>query len=86
MAPGFDIADFQMYAEEIIEKPYMLHVDYPIFGYSMSQEGVVTIEDLWCKKVWEITRSMSSWPLNLQVKKGVVHKIRPGVWFSEKLG
>ena len=32
-SPGFDIADFRMYEEEIIEKPYMLDVDYLIFGY-----------------------------------------------------
>ena len=32
-SPGFDIADFRMYEEEIVDKPYMLHVDYLIFGY-----------------------------------------------------
>lgn len=32
-SPGFDIADFRMYAEEIRDKPYMLDVDYLIFGY-----------------------------------------------------
>lgn len=83
-SPGFDIADFRMYAKEIIEKPYMLYVDYLIFGYDMSDDGVVVIKDLWLKKVWEITRRMKSWPINLQVKEGVVHKIRPGVWYSEK--
>lgn len=83
-SPGFDIADFRMYEEEIQKKPYMLHVDYLIFGYDMSDDGVVTIKDLWLKKVWEITRSMNDWPLNLQIKKNVVHKIRPGVWYTEK--
>lgn len=82
--PGFDIADFRMYEEELIDKPYMLYVDYLIFGYEMSDEGIVTIKDLWLKKVWEITRRMEDWPINLQVKSGVVHKIRPGVWYSEK--
>lgn len=85
-SPGFDIADFRMYEEEIIEKPYMLHVDYLIFGYDMSKDGIVTVKDLWIKKVWEITRRMDSWALNLQVKQGVVHKIRPGVWYSKKAG
>ena len=83
-SPGFDIADFRMYEEEIIEKPYMLNVDYLIFGYDMSDEGVVTIKDLWLKKVWEITRRMEGWSINLQVKQGVVHKIRPGVWYSDR--
>lgn len=83
-SPGFDIADFRMYEEEIQKKPYMLHVDYLIFGYDMSPDGVVTIKDLWLKKVWQITRSMNDWPINLQVKKNVVQKIRPGVWYTEK--
>lgn len=83
-SPGFDIADFRMYATEIQEKPYMLDVDYLIFGYDMSDSGVVTIKDLWLKKVWQITRRMEKYPINLQVKEGVIHKIRPGVWYSER--
>ncbi len=83
-SPGFDIADFTMYSEEIIREPYMLDVDYLIFAYKMGDDGVVTIKDVWLKKVWEITRRMADWPLNLQVKKDVVHKIRPGVWYSKK--
>ena len=83
-SPGFDIADFRMYEEEIQKKPYMLHVDYLIFGYDMSEDGVVTIKDLWLKKVWEITRAMNDWPLNLQIKKNVVQKIRPGVWYTDR--
>lgn len=83
-APGFDIADFRMYEEEIIDKPYMLHVDYLIFGYDMSDDGVVTIRELWLKKVWQITRRMEDWSINLQIKQDVVHKIRPGTWYSKK--
>ena len=83
-SPGFDIADFRMYASEIQEKPYMLDVDYLIFGYDMSDDGIVTIKDVWLKKVWQITRRMENYPINLQVKDGVIHKIRPGVWYSER--
>ncbi len=82
--PGFDIADFRMYAEEIQEKPYMLDVDYLIFGYDMNESGVVSIKNVWLKKVWQITRRMANYPINLQVKDGVIHKIRPGVWYSQK--
>jgi type II restriction enzyme len=81
--PGFDIADFRMYEEELITKPWMLDVDYLIFGYEMSPSGQVSIKRLWLKKVWEITSSSSDWPLKLQVKKNVVHKIRPCNWYSE---
>lgn len=80
--PAFDIADFRMYAEEIVDKPWMLDVDYLIFGYKMRDDGVVTIKDLWLKKVWQITRRMEKWPLNLQIKANVIHKIRPGVWYG----
>lgn len=83
-SPGFDIADFRMYEEEIIDKPYMLHVDYLIFGYDMTDDGVVTIQNVWLKKVWEITRRMDKWPINLQIKQGVVHKIRPGVFYTSQ--
>lgn len=81
--PGFDIADFRMYQGEIIEKPYMLDVDYLIFGYDMSDDGIVTIKDVWLKKVWQITRRMEDWPINLQIKEGHVHKIRPGIWYND---
>ncbi|MBO4288179.1 MAG: NgoBV family restriction endonuclease [Kiritimatiellae bacterium] len=81
--PAFDIADFRMYAEEIVEKPWMLDVDYLIFGYHMEDDGIVTVKDLWLKKVWQITRRMEKWPLNLQIKSNVIHKIRPGVWYGK---
>lgn len=82
-SPAFDIADFRMYESEIIDKPYMLYVDYLIFGYDMdTASGIVSIKDIWLKKVWEITSSSSFWPLTLQVKKGTVHKIRPKKWYG----
>ncbi|MDR1737039.1 MAG: NgoBV family restriction endonuclease [Oscillospiraceae bacterium] len=79
--PGFDIADFRMFASEVIEKPYMLEADYLVFGYKMTA-GVVTVKNLWLKKVWQITCSSANWPMKLQVKESVVHKIRPGVFYS----
>ena len=87
--PGFDIADFRMYEQEIAQKPWMLHVTYLIFGYEMSEEGVVTIKKVWMNKVWEMSRPMSSgknktiWPINLQIKKGTVQKIRPAKWYGK---
>ena len=59
-SPGFDIADFRMYAREISEKPWMLNVTYLIFGYDMSDDGIVTIKQVWQKKVWEMSRPMKS--------------------------
>ena len=28
---------------------------------------------------------MENYPINLQIKDGVIRKIRPGVWYSEKI-
>lgn len=81
--PGFDIADFNAYQSEIIKKPYMLHVKYLIFGYQMQDDGYVVIKKLWLQNVWEICRRMENWPINLQVKDKVVHKIRPCTWYSK---
>ena len=87
--PGFDIADFRMYEQEIAQKPWMLDVTYLIFGYEMSEDGVVTIKKVWKNKVWEMSRPMRSgknktvWPINLQIKKGTVHKIRPAKWYGK---
>ncbi|MGM9698954.1 MAG: NgoBV family restriction endonuclease [Prevotella sp.] len=80
--PGFDIADFNSFQEEIIDKPYMLHTKYLIFGYVMQPDGYVIIKKMWLKNVWELCRPMEKWPLNLQIKDKVVHKIRPGKWYS----
>lgn len=81
--PAFDIADFNSFQNEIIEKPYMLHTEYLIFGYEMTDDGYVIIKNLWLKKLWNICRCMDKWPLNLQIKDNVVHKIRPAVWYSQ---
>ena len=83
-SPGFDIADFKRYIREIVDKPYMLHSQYLIFGYRMSDEGIVTIKDLWIKNVWEITRSSNQWPINVQYKNKIINKIRPCAWYSNK--
>lgn len=85
--PGFDIADFKTFVNELIEKPYHIETDYLIFGYIMDEStGIVTVKDLWLKKVWEITKPMSTWPLTVQYKNNILHKIRPGNWFSERAG
>ncbi len=84
-SPGFDIASFSAYYKEILNQPYMLHCKYLIFGYTMSDAGVVVIKKMWLKTVWELTSPMTDWPIKLQVKDGVVHKIRPAKWYSTKL-
>ena len=77
-SPAFDIADFVAYQREIIAKPYMLYVDYLIFAYDMLDDGTVVINNLWLKKVWEMTRRMAIFPITVQYKNGRIQKMRPG--------
>ena len=49
--PAFDIANFDSYCDLVVEKPYILDADYLIFGYSMDNDGRITINDIWLKKI-----------------------------------
>ncbi|MBR0080159.1 MAG: NgoBV family restriction endonuclease [Synergistaceae bacterium] len=83
--PRFSIAEFRTFANELIEHPYHLEADYLIFGYSMNEEtGKVKIQDIWLKKIWEITKAMATWPLTVQFKNQVLHELRPCKWFSKR--
>lgn len=52
--PAFDIANFESYCDSIKEKPYRLDADYLIFGYEMNENGDISIQKLWFRKIWEI--------------------------------
>lgn len=83
-SPAFDIADFKMYAKELLDKPYVLFSYYLIFGYRMDEKtGAVKIVDFWLRHVWETTGPSKAWPLNLQIKRNEVHKIRPRPFWNE---
>lgn len=85
-SPAFDIADFKAFVNELIEKPYHLDTDYIIFGYVMDEAtGDIVIKDLWLKKIWEITKTQTNWPITCQFKNGVLQKMRPGNWFTNSV-
>lgn len=85
VSPAFDIADFKAFVNELIEKPYHLDTDFLIFGYVMDEAiGDVIVKDLWLKKLWEITKTMSNWPITVQYKNGILQKMRPGNWFTSR--
>ena len=83
-SPAFDLADFTGYAKAILKEPWELDTKYLIFGYNMSEDGIVTIKDLWIKNVWEISRSSDKWALNVQYKNGQINKIRPATWYAKR--
>ena len=80
-SPAFDIANFDSYCEKIKNDPYCLYADYLIFGYEMV-DGVISIEDIWLKKIWEIAGTSERFPLKTQVKKDVIYNIRPNTTFK----
>ena len=83
--PRFSLAYFRTFAEELIKRPWHLDMDYLIFGYVMDEmTGHVKIKDLWLKKIWQITKPMTNWPLTVQFKNAMLNEIRPCRWFADK--
>ena len=84
-SPKFSIADFNFFIKELIKRPWHLEADYLIFGYILNKEtGFLYIQDIWLKKIWEITATTSKRPLTVHIKKGVIREIRPCKWYSDK--
>ena len=80
-SPAFDIAEPLAYLEEIVKRPYMLHTDYLIFGYKMDEDtGIITIENMWLKKIWEICSPSKTKGLPIG---GQAVKIRPSKWYNK---
>ena len=46
--------------------------------------GDVIVKDLWLKKIWEITKTMSNWPITVQYKNQILQKMRPGNWYTTR--
>ena len=81
---NFDIANFMSFINEIIEKPWKLDSNYLCLKYSMDEEtGLITIDDVWLKKVWEISCPSSSWAVKVQDKKHVIYNLRPSNWYGK---
>lgn len=75
-SPNFDVANFDAYVRDIKDKAFRLDADYLIMGYSLNN-GIIKINDIWLKKVWEITCPSSEYALRTQVKQGKIYNIRP---------
>lgn len=81
---AFDIGNFFGYINTIKENPYRLDSDYLIFAYYSDEEGNITIKDIWCKKVWEITGPAKSYALKCQRRNKQIVNIRPINWRSNR--
>jgi len=80
--PGFDLANFDSYSNSLLENAYRIDSNYLILAYQM-KDGVISIKDVWLKKIWELTCPSDKWPLRVQAKKEVIYNIRPATWYSK---
>lgn len=81
-SPNFDVSSFRSFIQLIIDKPYKLQSKYLLIKYKM-KNGIVTIEDFWLKKIWEICSNSERFPIKVQYKNKVIVNIRPCVWYSD---
>lgn len=80
---NFDIANFQSYCASVAESPYRLDADYLIFAYKVNN-GILSIHEVYLKKIWEITCASERWPLKTQTKRDVIYNIRPSTFHSTR--
>ena len=83
-SPAFDLANFDFYCTSLLTIPERIDADYLILSYRM-QDGELSIDNIWLKKIWEITSPSGRDPIKLQVKRGQIYNIRPCTWYSERL-
>jgi type II restriction enzyme len=81
--PGFDLANFDSYCNSLLVNAYRLDSDYLIFAYQM-ERSVITIKDVWLKKIWELACPSGTYPIKVQEKKNVIYNLRPSTWYSER--
>lgn len=81
--PGFDLANFDSYCNSLTVNSYRLDSDYLIFAYQM-KGSVITIKNVYLKKIWELACPSGTYPLKVQEKKSIIYNIRPSTWYSER--
>ncbi|HFA50502.1 MAG TPA: NgoBV family restriction endonuclease [Bacteroidetes bacterium] len=81
--PGFDLANFDSYCNSLLTDAYRIDSDYLIISYKMNK-SVITIDNIWLKKIWEISGPSGPYPIKVQAKKDVIYNLRPVTWYSQK--
>lgn len=80
--PAFDIANFDSYNKSLLIKPERLDADYLIFSYKMIN-SVLSIDNLWLMKVWQIAGTSGANPVNMQTKNNQPYNLRPIKWYAK---
>jgi hypothetical protein len=82
-SPNFDIANFSAYCRSLRTHAHRLDADYLIFKYK-AHEDFIEVQDIWLKKVWQISSRMERSELKIQWKQNQPVNIRPALWYSDK--
>ena len=80
---GFDLANFESYCGSLLTNAYRLDSDYLIIAYKM-EDTKITIENIWLKKIWELSGASGTYPIKVQEKKQVIYNLRPVSWYSDR--
>ncbi len=83
-SPAFDIANFDSYCTSLLKIPERIDADYLILSYKMV-DSQLSIDNVWLKKIWEMTSPSGKDSIKLQVKRNQIYNIRPCTWYSERL-
>lgn len=83
-SPAFDVANFDSYCTSLLEIPERIEADYLIISYKMINTEL-TIDNIWLKKVWEITSPSGPDAIKIQRKRGQIYNLRPCTWYSKRL-
>ena len=83
-SPAFDIANFDSYCTSLLTIPERIDADYLILSYKMI-DAQLSIDNIWLKKVWEMTSPSGQDPIKLQVKRNQIYNLRPCTWYSKRL-
>ena len=81
---NFDLANFDTFVRSVQDQPNKLYADYIIIAYTMN-DSVLTIKNIWLKKIWELCTNMKNRPLRVQVKQDIIHNIRPATFNSANI-
>jgi NgoBV restriction endonuclease. len=74
--PAFDVANYDSYIEKLNQNVAILDTKYIIFAYKF-EDGKLSVSNVFCKNIWEITGETEKESLKCQIKKGKVYNIRP---------
>ena len=81
-SPGFDLQSWNAFLNLLLVNPNHIYADYLIFDYDIIDNKYFIIENIFLKKIWELSKPMGSkakvqWPVNVQYKNNEIVNLRP---------